>query len=135
MFECIDHVGIAVTELDAAVQTYGETFGMELVHREVIAEHGIEAALLEVGAEHLELIAALSEDSSLGRFLADRGPGMHHVAYRVADIDATFADLRARGVEMIDNAPRAGLRDSRIAFIHPRSTGGVLTEIVEGARG
>ena len=135
MFECIDHVGIAVTELDAAVQTYGETFGMELVHREVIAEHGIEAALLEVGAEHLELIAALSEDSSLGRFLADRGPGMHHVAYRVADIDATFADLRARGVEMIDSAPRAGLRDSRIAFIHPRSTGGVLTEIVEGARG
>jgi methylmalonyl-CoA/ethylmalonyl-CoA epimerase len=135
VFECIDHVGIAVTELDAAVQTYGETFGMELVHREVIAEHGIEAALLEVGAEHLELIAALSEDSSLGRFLADRGPGMHHVAYRVADIDATFADLRARGVEMIDSAPRAGLRHSRIAFIHPRSTGGVLTEIVEGARG
>ena len=128
-------MGIAVTELDAAVRTYGETFGMELVHREVMAEHGIEAALLEVGQEHLELIAALSEDSSLGRFLADRGPGMHHVAYRVADIDAVFADLRARGVEMIDSAPRPGLRASRIAFIHPRSTGGVLTEIVEGARG
>ena len=80
-----------------------------------------------------QLIAALSEDSSLGRFLADRGPGMHHVAYRVADIDAAFAGLLARGVEMIDPAPRTGLRDSRIAFIHPRSTGGVLTEIVESA--
>ena len=98
-------------------------------------EHGIEAALLEVGDEHVELLASLSEDSSVGRFLADRGPGMHHVAYRVADIDAAFADLLARGVEMIDAAPRPGLRDSRIAFIHPRSTGGVLTEIVEAAAG
>ena len=135
MFDRIDHVGIAVAELDAAVATYNETFGMELVHREVIAEHGIEAALLEVGDEHVELLAALSEDSSVGRFLADRGPGMHHVAYRVADIDAAFAALLARGGEMIDAAPRPGLRDSRIAFIHPRSTGGVLTEIVEAAAG
>ncbi len=134
MFDRIDHVGIAVASLDAAVARYGETFGMELVHREVLAEHGIEAALLEVGDEHVELIAALSEDSPVGRFLADRGPGMHHVAYRVADIDAAFADLLARGVEMIDPAPRTGLRDSRIAFIHPRSTSGVLTEIVESSR-
>ena len=133
MFDRIDHVGIAVASLDAAVARYGETFGMELVHREVLAEHGIEAALLEVGDEHVELLAALSEDSPVGRFLADRGPGMHHVAYRVADIDAAFADLLARGVEMIDPAPRTGLRDSRIAFIHPRSTSGVLTEIVESA--
>jgi methylmalonyl-CoA/ethylmalonyl-CoA epimerase len=135
VFDRIDHVGIAVASLDAAVARYGETFGMELVHREVLAEHGIEAALLEVGDEHVELIAALSEDSPVGRFLADRGPGMHHVAYRVADIDAAFAGLLARGVEMIDPAPRPGLRDSRIAFIHPRSTGGVLTEIVEAAAG
>jgi methylmalonyl-CoA/ethylmalonyl-CoA epimerase len=133
MFERMDHLGIAVEELDAAVTRYRETFDMELVHREVLAEHGIEAALLEVGDEHVELIASLSEDSSVGRFLAERGPGIHHVAYRVADIDAAFADLLARGVEMIDAAPRPGLRDSRIAFIHPRSTGGVLTEIVEAA--
>ena len=133
MFERLDHLGIAVEELDAAVTRYREAFDMELVHREVLAEHGIEAALLEVGDEHVELVASLSEDSSVGRFLADRGPGIHHVAYRVADIDAALADLRARGVEMIDAAPRPGLRDSRIAFVHPRSTGGVLTEIVEAA--
>ena len=135
MFDRIDHVGIAVASLDAAVARYGETFGMELVHREVIGPQGVEAALLEVGDEHVELIAALSEDSPVGRFLADRGPGMHHVAYRVADIDAAFAGLLARGVEMIDPAPRAGLRASRIAFVHPRATGGVLTEIVEAAAG
>lgn len=133
MFDRIDHVGIAVAELDTAVASYGETFGMALVHREVIADDGIEAALLEVGGDHVELLAALSEDSAVGRFLADRGPGMHHVAYRVADIDAAFADLLARGVEMIDAAPRPGMRDSRIAFIHPRATGGVLTEIIEAA--
>jgi methylmalonyl-CoA/ethylmalonyl-CoA epimerase len=133
VFECIDHVGIAVTELDAAVQTYGETFGMELVHREVIADQGVEVALLEVGDEHIELLAPLAQDTPVGRFLARRGPGIHHVAYRVGDIDATLAELRARDVEMIDTSPRIGLRASRVAFVHPRATGGVLTEIVQAA--
>jgi methylmalonyl-CoA/ethylmalonyl-CoA epimerase len=130
----MDHVGIAVEELDGALATYGETFGMELVHREVIAEHGIEAALLEVGEQHIELLAPLSADSPVGRFLASRGPGLHHVAYRVGDIDAALAELLSRDVEMIDSAPRTGIRASRIAFIHPNATGGVLTELVEAAR-
>jgi methylmalonyl-CoA/ethylmalonyl-CoA epimerase len=130
----MDHVGIAVEELDGALATYGETFGMELVHREVIAEHGIEAALFEVGEQHIELLAPLSADSPVGRFLASRGPGLHHVAYRVGDIDAALAELLSRDVEMIDSAPRTGIRASRIAFIHPNATGGVLTELVEAAR-
>jgi methylmalonyl-CoA epimerase len=130
----MDHVGIAVEELDGALATYGETFGMELVHREVIAEHGIEAALLEVGEQHIELLAPLSADSPVGRFLASRGPGLHHVAYRVGDIDVALAELLSRDVEMIDSAPRTGIRASRIAFIHPNATGGVLTELVEAAR-
>ena len=106
---------------------------MSLVHREVIADQGVEVALLEVGEGHVELLAPLSPESSVGRFLAARGPGLHHVAYRVADIDAALAQLAQRDVELIDERPRAGVRDSRIAFIHPRATGGVLTEIVQSA--
>jgi len=127
----MDHVGIAVEELEAAVSRYRETFEMTLVHREVITEQGVEVALLEVGEEHVELLAPLSADTPVGRFLARRGPGIHHLAYRVGDIDATLAELTAREVELIDTHARRGVRDSRVAFVHPRSTGGVLTEIVE----
>jgi methylmalonyl-CoA/ethylmalonyl-CoA epimerase len=134
MFECIDHVGIAVAELDAAVATYGSSFGMTVVHREVLEEHGVEAALLDAGEGHVELLAPLGDDTPLARFLARHGPGVHHLAYRVGDIDATLAELRARAVELIDEEPRVGLRASRVAFVHPRAAGGVLTEIVEEAR-
>jgi methylmalonyl-CoA/ethylmalonyl-CoA epimerase len=133
VFERMDHLGIAVDELASALATYRETFAMELLHREVIADQGVEVALLEVGDEHIELLAPLSQDTPVGRFLARRGPGIHHVAYRVGDIDATLAELRARDVEMIDSAPRIGIRASRVAFVHPRATGGVLTEIVQAA--
>jgi methylmalonyl-CoA/ethylmalonyl-CoA epimerase len=133
MFDGIDHLGIAVTELDGAVATYRECLGMSLVHREVIAEQGVEVALLETGEGHVELLAPLSADTTVGRFLAARGPGLHHVAYRVADIDAALEALSERKVELIDQRPRTGVRDSRIAFIHPRATGGVLTEIVQSA--
>jgi methylmalonyl-CoA/ethylmalonyl-CoA epimerase len=129
----MDHLGIAVDELAPALARYRETFAMELVHREVIAEQGVEVALLEVGGEHIELLAPLAPDTPVGRFLAKRGPGIHHVAYGVRDIDATLAQLRARDVELIDTTPRIGVRASRVAFVHPRSTGGVLTEIVEAA--
>src|SRR5665213_3472980 len=111
MFDAIDHLGIAVAAIDPALVTYRETFGMELVHREEIPEHGIEVAVLEVGTGHVELVAPLSETSSLARFLAERGPGLHHVAYRVADIDATLDDLRARHVELLDEHARRGVRD------------------------
>jgi methylmalonyl-CoA/ethylmalonyl-CoA epimerase len=133
MFDGIDHLGIAVTELDGAVATYRERLGMSLVHREVMAEQGVEVALLETGEGHVELLAPLSADTTVGRFLAARGPGLHHVAYRVADIDAALEALSERKVELIDQRPRTGVRDSRIAFIHPRATGGVLTEIVQSA--
>ncbi len=129
----MDHLGIAVDALDDAVARYSERFDMRLVHREVLPEQGVEAALLAFGDAHIELLAPLGADTPVGRFLARRGPGMHHIAYGVADIDATLAQLIERDVELIDSTARAGICDSRVAFVHPRATGGVLTEIVEAA--
>lgn len=130
----MDHLGIAVEGLDAAVARYRESFDMDLLHREVLADDGVETALMVAGDDLIELLAPLGADTPVGRFLARRGPGIHHVAYSVSDIDATLADLAGRDVELIDTAARPGLRDSRVAFVHPRATGGVLTELVEAAR-
>jgi methylmalonyl-CoA/ethylmalonyl-CoA epimerase len=135
MFAQIDHVGVAVDDLDAAIALHEETFGLALAHREVVEEQGVEAVLLDVGTSHVELLRPLQPDSAVGRFLATRGPGLHHVAYRVADIEAALDALRDRGVQLIDETPRVGIRDSRVAFVHPRSAGGVLTEIVQPAEG
>ncbi|HZC28304.1 MAG TPA: methylmalonyl-CoA epimerase [Gaiellaceae bacterium] len=135
MFAQIDHVGVAVDDLDAAIALHEDTYGMALAHREVVEEQGVEAVLLDVGDSHVELLAPLQPDTAVGRFLASRGPGLHHVAYRVADIEATLDDLRDRGLRLIDETPRVGIRDSRVAFIHPQSAGGVLTEIVQPAEG
>ena len=134
MFERLDHVGIAVEDLDGALPLYTGALGMELVARETLPDQGVEAALLERGGEHIELLAPLRPQTTVGRFLARRGPGVHHVAYGVADIDATLAELVKREVELIDTAPRPGLRASRVAFVHPRATAGVLSEIVQAAR-
>ncbi|HEY7966433.1 MAG TPA: methylmalonyl-CoA epimerase [Solirubrobacteraceae bacterium] len=134
MFERIDHVGIAVAELEPAVTAYGERFGMGLLHREVLAEHGVEAALMSAGESRIELLAPYGEGSAIERFVRERGPGMHHLAYAVADIDAALAELRSRDVELIDTAPRPGLLSSRIAFVRPQAAAGVLTELVEAAR-
>jgi len=133
MFERIDHVGIAVPELDPAVALYTETFGMGLLHREVLAEHGIDAALLNAGESRVELLAPLEADGAIGRFIARRGGGLHHVAYRVEDIDAALAELREREVELIDSTPRRGMLSARIAFVAPQAAGGVLTELLEAA--
>jgi methylmalonyl-CoA/ethylmalonyl-CoA epimerase len=133
MFDRIDHTGVAVDDLDAAIKLYEETFGMPLVHREVVTEQGVEAVLLDVGDGHVELLSPLAEDTPVGKFLAKKGPGLHHVAYAVADVEATLDRLAAAGVELIDRTPRIGIRESRVAFLHPRSTGGVLTEIVQPA--
>ena len=135
MFARVDHIGVAVEDLDAAIALHERDYGMELVHREVIDEQGVEAVLLDVGENHVELLRPLGDDTPVGRFLAKRGPGLHHVAYRVEDVAATLDDLRAAGVRLIDEQPRTGIRGSRVAFLHPRSTGGVLTEIVEPAEG
>ena len=135
MFGRIDHIGVAVTDLEAAVGLYERTYAMPLVHRETVAEQGVEAVLFDVGENHVELLSPLTPDTPVGRFLARRGDGLHHVAYQVADIDATLAALRADGVRLIDAAPRTGIRGSRVAFLHPSASGGVLTEIVEPAHG
>jgi len=133
VFGLIDHVGVAVEDLDSALALYEGIFGMPVAHRETVSDQGVEAVLLDVGDGHVELLRPLGEDTAVGRFLARRGPGLHHVAYRVDDIDAALAQLREQGVELIDSEPRTGIRASRVAFLHPRATGGVLTEIVEPA--
>ena len=135
MFGLIDHVGIAVADLDEALALYEGTFAMPVAHRETVSEQGVEAILLDVGPTHVELLQPLGEDTAVGKFLAKRGPGLHHVAYRVEDIDATLATLRESGIELIDEQPRTGIRQSRVAFLNPRSTDRVLTEIVEPASG
>jgi methylmalonyl-CoA/ethylmalonyl-CoA epimerase len=133
MFGLIDHVGLAVEDLEAGIALYETTMGMTLVHRETVEEQGVEAVLLDVGPCHIELLRPLGEDTPVGKFIARKGTGMHHVAYRTDDIEATLAELKERGVELIDSEPRTGIRQSRVAFVHPRSSGGVLTEIVEPA--
>jgi methylmalonyl-CoA epimerase len=135
MFARVDHIGVAVEDLDAAIALYRDTYAMELVHREVVEEQGVEAVLLDVGENHVELLAPLGPDTPVGRFLAARGPGMHHVAYQVTDIERTLGALREQGVRLIDESPRIGIRGSHVAFVHPKSTGGVLTEIVQPAEG
>ena len=133
MLGALDHTGIAVADLDQSIPFYRDVLGMPLVHREAIPEQGVEAALLNVGDSHVELIAPLGPDTGVARFLEQRGPGLHHVAYRVDDIEAALASLSAAGVRLIDERPRLGIRGSRVAFLHPSAAGGVLTEIVEPA--
>jgi methylmalonyl-CoA/ethylmalonyl-CoA epimerase len=135
VFGRIDHIGIAVEDIDAAMPLYAESFGMELSLRETVEEQGVDAALLNVGDGHVELMAPTGPDTPVGKFLAKRGAGLHHVAYAVDDVDATLERLAASGVELIDAKARVGIGGSRVAFLQPRSTGRVLTEIVEPAGG
>jgi methylmalonyl-CoA/ethylmalonyl-CoA epimerase len=125
----LHHVGVAVEDLDAAVELYQRVFGAELTHR--ASNEELTAAFLRAGEAEVELLQPLRDDTPVGKFLAKRGPGMHHIAVAVPDIDRAIADARAQGLEMIDQAPRIGLHGTRIAFIQPRSVGGVLTELVE----
>ena len=135
MFARIDHVGVAVEDLDAGIALYDQTYDMTLVHRETVEEQGVEAVLLDVGENHVELLRPLAADTPVGKFLAKRGPGLHHVAYQVTDIEQALASLREAGVRLLDETPRTGIRGSRVAFLHPKSSGGVLTEIVQPAEG
>ncbi len=112
---------------------YRDAFELDVAHREIVEEQGVEAVLLDVGENHVELLAPLGPETPVGKFLASRGPGLHHVAYQVEDIEATLDACRRTGLKLIDEAPRTGIRGSRVAFMHPRSTGGVLTEIVQPA--
>jgi methylmalonyl-CoA/ethylmalonyl-CoA epimerase len=121
MFARVDHIGVAVEDLDGALALYGDIFGMTVAHREVVEQQGVEAVLLDVGENHVELLRPLGPDTPVGRFLAGRGPGLHHVAYQVGDVEAALSRLREQGVALIDAEPRVGIR--------------VLTEIVEPAEG
>ena len=135
MFGRIDHIGVAVEDLDGAVSLYEESFGMPVQHRETVPDQGVEAVLLGVGESHVELLCPLNADTAVGRFLERSGPGLHHVAYGTDDIVSALDAVRAAGLGLIDEAPRAGIRGSRVAFLHPKATGGVLTELVEPAEG
>ena len=135
MFGRIDHIGVLVADLDEAVALYSERLGMPVEHRETVAEQGVEAVLLGVGVSHVELLRPLSPDTAVGKFLERNGPGIHHVAYGTDDIESALDSVRAAGLQLIDESPRTGIRGSRVAFVHPRSTGGVLTELVQDAEG
>jgi methylmalonyl-CoA/ethylmalonyl-CoA epimerase len=135
MFARVDHIGVAVEDLDAAIALHEEAYGMAVAHREVVEEQGVEAVLLDVGENHVELLWPLNGETPVGRFLSKRGPGLHHVAYQVTDVQATLDTLRDRGLRLIDEAPRTGIRGSRVAFLHPETSGGVLTEIVQPPKG
>jgi methylmalonyl-CoA/ethylmalonyl-CoA epimerase len=133
VFGRIDHIGVAVEDLDGAVKLYSESFGMREQHRETIEAFDVEAVLLEVGEGHVELLKPLSGESGIGKFLERNGPGLHHVAYQTSDIDSALEQVKAAGIDLIDKEPRRGIRGSRVAFLHPKATGGVLTELVEPA--
>ena len=135
MFGEIDHIGIAVEDLDDSVALYRDRLGMREQHRETVEQQGVHAVQLEIGDAHVERISPIGPDGAVARFLERGGPGLHHVAYRTDDIEAAIGRLVASGVRMIDEEPRVGIRGSLVAFAHPKSTGGVLTEIVQPAEG
>jgi methylmalonyl-CoA/ethylmalonyl-CoA epimerase len=126
----IHHLGVAVNDLDEAVATYSRLFGAEVEHRAIVAEQGVEAAAVLVGAGRVELLAPLGAETPVGRFLASRGPGMHHVAYEVSDVRSALDSLTAEGAELVDDEPREGLFGLQVAFVHPDAVHGVLTEVV-----
>jgi methylmalonyl-CoA/ethylmalonyl-CoA epimerase len=129
----IHHVGVAVGDLDRAVATYVDVLGGTLEHREALADQGVEAAAVLVGTDRVELLAATGDDTPVGRFVAKRGTGMHHIAYLVDDVGAALHDLAAAGLELIDDQPRRGLFGLEVAFVHPDAVHGVLTEVVSPA--
>jgi methylmalonyl-CoA/ethylmalonyl-CoA epimerase len=131
VFGRIDHIGVAVEDLDGAVALYRDRLGMREQHRETVEEFGVDAVLLEIGDGHVELLSPLRSESAVGRFLERNGPGLHHVAYQTDDIESALESVRQAGMRLIDERPRTGIRGSRVAFVHPKSTGGVLTELVE----
>jgi methylmalonyl-CoA/ethylmalonyl-CoA epimerase len=128
----IHHLGVAVEDLDVALDTYRRLFGAELEHRATVEDQGVRAASVRIGGGRVELLEPLGEDTPVGRFLAKRGPGMHHVAYEVSDLDATLAELTGAGADLIDESPREGLFGLEVAFVHPESVHGVLSEVVSG---
>lgn len=129
----LDHVALAVRDLDHALAEYARLFGAKAMYREVVAEQGVEEAMVAVGGSYIQLLQPLSDDTPVGRFIAKRGEGMHHIALAVADIDAALAHLKAEGSRLVDEEPRVGGRGARIAFVHPKAFAGTLVELVESS--
>jgi len=127
----VDHIGIAVTDLEAAVEHYRRAFGVEPVHRETVEDQGVEEVLFPVGSSYIQLLAPLGPDTPVGRFLAKGGEGIHHVGYRVDDLEAALDRLRAEGVPLVDETGRPGSRGTTVAFVHPKGFRGVLVELVQ----
>ena len=131
VFGRIDHIGVAVSSIEDSIGLYRDSFEMAEQHRETVEEQGVKAVLLEVGEGHIELIEPLTPESGVAKFIEKNGEGMHHVAYQTDDFDAALEKVRTAGLRLIDEEPRIGIRGSRVAFLHPKATGGVLTELVE----
>ncbi len=131
MFNRIDHIGVAVVDIEDSLALYRDAFKMSVAHREIVEDQGVEAVLLDVGENHVELLAPLGPDTPVGRFIAKRGPGLHHVAYQVSDLETTLATLEATGLSLSGEWPRVGLRGALVAFLEPKGTGRVLTELVQ----
>jgi methylmalonyl-CoA/ethylmalonyl-CoA epimerase len=131
----IDHLGIATEDLEAAVEHYGRTFGIQPVHRERVPDQGVEEVLFRVGSSYIQLLGALGPETPVGKFLSRRGPGIHHVGYRVTDLRAALARLKREGVPLVDEEPRGGSRGTTVAFAHPKGFGGVLVELVQEPEG
>jgi methylmalonyl-CoA/ethylmalonyl-CoA epimerase len=131
MLDDIDHVGIAVQDLEASVERYRRAFGVEPVHRETVDHQGVEEVLFKVGTSYVQLLRALGPDTPVGKFLERRGDGVHHIGYRVNDIRAALARLQEQGLELVDREPRPGSRGTTVAFVHPKALDGVLIELVQ----
>ncbi|HEX2030335.1 MAG TPA: methylmalonyl-CoA epimerase [Actinomycetota bacterium] len=131
MLDDIDHVGIATADLEAAVERYRQAFGIEPVHRETVEDQGVEEVLFKVGTSYIQLLRALGPETPVGKFLAKRGEGVHHIGYRVPDVGATLARLKEDGTPLVDEEPRRGSRGTTVAFVHPKGFGGVLVELVQ----
>lgn len=131
MLKKVEHIALAVSDLDAAIAHYTRVWGLVLDHREVVEDQGVEEAMLRIGESYIQLLAPLSPETTVGKFIARRGEGLHHIAYEVDDIEATLESLRANGAQLIDEKPRRGSRNTSVAFVHPKGNRGVLVELVE----
>jgi methylmalonyl-CoA/ethylmalonyl-CoA epimerase len=129
----VEHIALAVADLEAAIDHYRSIWGLEVSHRERVEDQGVEEAMLPIGDTHIQLLAGTSADSTVAKFIERRGEGLHHIAYEVADLEETLAELKARGVELIDEAPRPGGRGHMVAFVHPKSNHGLLVELIQAA--
>jgi methylmalonyl-CoA/ethylmalonyl-CoA epimerase len=131
MLRKIEHVAVAVSDMDAAIEHYRDVWGLEVEHRERVEDQGVEEAMLSLGESHLQLLAPSGADTTVARFLDRRGEGLHHIAYEVDDLEAALSELKAKGVELIDEAPRPGGRGHMVAFVHPRDNHGLLVELIQ----